>query len=78
MKILEGINQYWGLITFMGGVIFQMVWTYFKVGEHSTKIKDLETSSVNSNQIIGSITEQISAIDAKLDILIDGYHKTKR
>lgn len=78
MKILDGLNQYWGLITFMGGVIFQMVWTYFQVGEHKTRIVNLETVTRTSDLTINGIREQISGIDAKLDILLDGYHKNKK
>ena len=77
MDILSSINQYWGIIIFLAGLIFHALWTYFKVGEHGVKIKSLEDGSTSTNVSVTDIKNQISSIDAKLDILLTGYHKNK-
>ncbi len=75
MTWLQAINQYWGIILFMAGLIFHALWTYFKVGEHGDKISILEANEKTTNSVVTDIKEKISSIDAKLDILLDGYHK---
>ena len=77
MDIFESINHYWGIVIFLAGLIFHALWTYFKVGEHSTKIKTLEDGSGITNNAVADIKNQISNIDAKLDVLLTGYHKNK-
>ena len=77
MNFLEGINHYWGIILFFAGLIFHALWTYFKVGQHDTRIETLEGISNDNSDIVNGIRNQISAIDSKLDILLTGYHKSK-
>lgn len=77
MKLVDAINQYWGIILFLAGLIFHALWTYFKVGLHSNQIKNLEENNNATNNSIASINNKISSIDSKLDILLTGYHKEK-
>ena len=77
MTILEGINQNWGIILFLAGLIFHALWTYFTVGNHTVKIKSLESKNMKTDIDVASINTKISSIDAKLDILLTGYHRDK-
>ncbi len=75
MSIIDQINNSWGILLFLAGLIFHALWTYFRVGNHDIRIGNLETGSASSNKAITDINNKISSIDAKLDILLTGYHK---
>ncbi len=41
MTVIQTINQYWGIILFILGLGFHVLWTYWTVGNHTKQIKDL-------------------------------------
>lgn len=72
---LQSINNYWAVIVFVGSILSQAVWVYFKVTEHETRIEKLEhDTSVNTNSI-QEIRQTLQNIDGKLDILVEGYKR---
>lgn len=77
MKWFEILNEYWGMALFIGGLIFHAIWTYFQVGNHAKRISDIETKTDKVTATISSVETKIASIDAKLDILLSGYHKEK-
>lgn len=59
MTFIDMITTYWSLIAFLLGLAFHVVWTYFKVGEHSNdivtidkRLHDLETEQDKFREII--------------------------
>jgi hypothetical protein len=77
MSIAELITKYWGIIMFFAGLVFHALWTYFKVDNHERRIKDMEKKQDDFAKLTASIENKISAIDAKLDILLEGYKRDK-
>lgn len=61
----------------MSGLIFHALWTYFQVGSHSKRISEIETKTNDFTKTISNVESKIASIDAKLDILLAGYHKEK-
>jgi len=77
MKWFDVINEYWGMVLFIAGLIYHAVWTYFQVGSHAKRLSDIETKTDDFSKSISGIESKIASIDAKLDILLTGYHKEK-
>lgn len=77
MNFLEIINKYWGIILFLAGAIFHALWTYFRVGEHGTRINKLEVDTDSHGKSIQKIESTLQGMDSKLDILVEGYKKEK-
>lgn len=78
MNWLKVINEYWGIILFMAGLIFHALWTYFQVGGHSKRLDEIERKTNDFIKTISNVENRITSIDAKLDILLTGYHKEKQ
>lgn len=77
MNWLDVINEYWGIVLFIAGLIFHAIWTYFQVGNHDKRITDIEQKTDAVTKTISNVEQKIASIDAKLDILLSGYHKEK-
>lgn len=69
------IEKYWGIILFLLGLIFHAIWTYFQVGEHSKRLDKLEVRADGSDENHSKFESMFSEINAKLDILLEGYKK---
>lgn len=76
-------------IVWIIGILVHAIWTYWKVGELDKKTIALEVrindevkalTKENSELVaeISKLRETISNMDAKLDILLEGYKKEKK
>ena len=72
------ISKYWGFILFLLGLCFHAIWTYFQVGEHSKRLEKLENRADNSDTNHSRFESLFSEINAKLDILLEGYNTKKK
>lgn len=75
--ILEFIKEYWGFTFFLIGLIYHALWSYFRIGDHATRIAKLEAQNETSEKAINEVRNIITGMDAKLDILINDYKKRK-
>lgn len=78
MSVAEILKEYWGITMFLIGLVFHAVWTYFQVAEHNKRLDKLEQKQDDFSELTASIVNKISAIDAKLDILLEGYKKDNK
>jgi hypothetical protein len=75
--ILEFIKEYWGFTFFLIGLIYHALWSYFRIGDHATRITRLEMQNEQSEKTINDLKNLVTGIDAKLDLLLDGYKRKK-
>lgn len=73
MSVGSIITEYWGFITFLLGLCFHAIWTYFRVDNHEKRITKVEADLDIVNKAHSSITERLSSIEAKLDILVNNF-----
>lgn len=73
MTILDQINHYWKLITFVGIGIFYILWTFFRVNAHEEKLikMDIRVSTLekSSDSFREEIKVSISRIETTLDFI---------
>jgi septal ring factor EnvC (AmiA/AmiB activator) len=85
-SLAELIKEYWSFTLFLVGLLFHAIWTYFRVGElekHMASFKeevDFKIHEIYKERAtllseITSLKEEIASINAKLDILVDGYRR---
>lgn len=73
----EIITEYWGFIFFLLGLIFHALWTYFRVDDYGKRIKKLEDEHSETVNSVSDLKDMIGRMEAKLDILVEGYSKRK-
>lgn len=73
IQILDIVSKYWEVLLFLASLLFHAIWTYWTVRSHEDRIKCLEDKADDTNDVISSLKAIISSMDAKLDILIEGY-----
>lgn len=80
------IKEYWGAIMFVIGIVFHAIWTYFRVGElekHLVSYKedtDKKIDAITKEKTIlleeiSALKEEMASMNAKLDILVEGYKR---
>lgn len=74
----ELITKYWGFVLFLLGLCFHAIWTYFRVGEHDQKIKSLEDKTDTHSTTVNQINSRLDSMEAKLDILLEGFNTKKK
>lgn len=72
------IEKYWGIILFLLGLCFHAIWTYIKVGEHESDIRELKDKSNENTTAINDIKSVLNSMESKLDILVDGFNTKKK
>lgn len=75
MEPTDYLTKYWGIISSGALVVFYGLWAYFKVSDHEGRIIKLEDAKEAAEKTISSLDVRLSAMDAKLDILVAGYRK---
>jgi len=78
MNLEDLITKYWAFVLFIMGLVFHAIWTYFRVDEHGKRISKLEEEHAITANSVSELKEMISSINAKLDILVEGYSKKKK
>lgn len=69
------VKEYWGFVLFLMGLIFHALWTYFRVGEIEKRLSEIEKERGTLSQEVSKLNQQVSNMDAKLDVLLEGYRK---
>lgn len=78
MNALEVIKEYWSIVLFIMGLVYHILWTYFKVDNHAVRIKDLERRAKESDDKHSVFSEMFAEINAKLDLLVEGYQNRRK
>lgn len=72
------ITKYWGFVLFLLGLIFHAIWTYFQVSEHSKRLGKLEEEHSNTSSSVNELKDMVGRMEAKLDILVEGFNTKKK
>jgi len=78
MNAIESIKEYWAIILFVLGLAYHVLWTYFKVDNHQSRIKELEERAKESDINHARFDQMFAEINAKLDLLVEGYQSKKK
>lgn len=77
MQLQDYLIKYWEIVIFLALIAFYGLWAYFKVDNHEKRISKLEDGSDETKKTVSTMFEKIGAMDAKLDLLVEGYKKDR-
>jgi len=70
MKIVESVLTYFLTVGFVATVTY-----FFRISKRVTILEEHDKEQIKAVDKIGSLTEQLTRIDTKLDLLLDGKLK---
>lgn len=77
-SIIEIINNYWGMILFMLGIVFHSLWTYFQVGEHKIRLNKLENRADGAEKSMDEIKGDIREIKTGISYIKESVTELKK
>lgn len=76
MALIDQINNYWQILTFIAVVIFYAIWTYFRVNSHENRILDLENRATTIEDTSDTFRESIKVDIGKIMTTLDFIKET--
>lgn len=77
MTVIDLIIEHWSIVVTIVGVIGSWFYFKFKMTELEMRIGKLEIEREVADKTVSRLEIAIGEINAKLDILVDGYKRKK-
>ena len=78
MTFVETLTENWSIVTTVIGIIGSWFYFKFKIDELVLRIGKLEIEREVSDKTVSRLEIAIGEINAKLDILVEGYKQKKQ